>query len=223
MNDLEKEIEEYIVTHEIEGLTAKQLADKFFISRAYLYKVIKKMGYSSYTELKYEKKLRLQCSNRKKPKGANSNSKLINDMYRDICTSNIIYVIGFNNTFLVAQYFTRQLMNLGQLVVPIGDTSTLKKYMRCMTKNDMVIYFSNTGRRVDIHERLVLCGDKYYVITKYQSALYSIADKRIGFDNEIDNLSNKYDQEDISMLLMLSHTLLTKFKNRTIQRKGESL
>lgn len=216
MNDLEKEIEEYIVTSEIEDLTAKQLADKFFISRAYLYKVIKKMGYNSYTELKYEKKLRSQCKHKKKSSNSSYSSKLINDMNRDMYTSTIIYVIGFNNTFLVAQYFARQLMNLDQLVVAIGDTSTLKKYLSMITSNDTVIYFSNTGRRIDIHGRLALCSDKYYVITKYQSELYSTANKRIGFNNEIDNLSNKYDQEDISMLLMLSHTLLTKFKNKIL-------
>lgn len=219
MNKLEREIEEYIVSTNIEQMTAKEVADKFYVSRAYLYKVIKKMGYSSYTDLKFEKRMKEIYDNSSKRERPLSNSKVIKAMNFDMYTSNVIFVIGIDGTSLVAQYFARQLMNLGQFVVCITDTCLLDKYLISIKATDTLIYFSNTGRRMDIHLQVEKCTSKYYVITKYNSKLYIEANKKIGFDNEVTNLSNKYDQENISMLLMLSHTLLSKFKNYILLKK----
>lgn len=130
-------------------------------------------------------------------------------------------MIGFEGAGLVADFFSRQLMNLNQLVICISDSSILIKYLLHIKSSDTVIYFSNTGRNQELYEKLQLTTNRLYVITKYKSMLYLEAEKKIGFDNEIDNLSNKYDQEDISMLLMLAHTLLAKFKNYIVTNTEE--
>lgn len=221
MNKLEREIEEYIISTNIEQMTAKEVADKFFVSRTYLYKIIKKMGYSSYTDLKFEKRMKNLNENFNKDDKPVLNSNVIKEMNLDMFSAGIIYVIGFEGAGLVADFFTRQLMNLNQLVICINDTSIVIKYLSHIKTSDTVIYFSNTGRSQELHDKLQSTTNKLYVITKYKSMLYLAADKKIGFDNEVDNLSNKYDQEDISMLLMLAHTLLAKFKNYIVTNTEE--
>lgn len=219
MNKLEREIEEYIVSTNIENMTAKEVADKFFVSRTYLYKIIKRMGYASYTDLKFEKRMKEIYDNSSKRERPLSNSKIIKSLNSDIYTSDVIFVIGLDSTGLVAQYFARQLMNLGQFVICITDLCLVEKYISSIKITDTIVYFSNTGRRLDIHQLMNSRTSKYYVITKYNSRLFITANNKIGFDNEVTNLSNKYDQENISMLLMLSHALLSKFKNYIVLKK----
>lgn len=90
MNKLEREIEEYIVSTNIEQMTAKELADKFFVSRTYLYKIIKKMGYSSYTDLKFEKRMKSLNDNYNKDDKPVLNGKIIKEMNLDIYNAGII-------------------------------------------------------------------------------------------------------------------------------------
>lgn len=112
MSNLEREIEEYIVSNNIEQMTAKQLADKFFVSRTYLYKVLKQMGYSSYTDLKFEKKMRMQKSNELKAEKPCFNDSEIRQMNSDLFKAKIIYIVGVDSTSIIAEYVARQLLNL---------------------------------------------------------------------------------------------------------------
>lgn len=219
MNDLEREIEEYIISNNINDMTAKEIADKFYVSRTYLYKVIKKMGYTSYTELKYEKKMQSINEMNVKTDYSGSHSKISKQLQVEMYNAKIIYVIGFGGTGIVAQYFSRQLINLNQVVICVTDSTNLSNRVSNITNKDAVVYFSNTGTKLEIYDMLKKRTKKFFVITKYKSDLYNISSKKIGFDNDISSLSNKYDQENITMLVMLSQVLLTKFNNHIRKQK----
>lgn len=225
MSNLEREIEEYIVSNNIEQMTAKQLADKFFVSRTYLYKVLKQMGYSSYTDLKFEKKMRMQKSNELKAEEPCFNDSEIRQMNSDLFKAKIIYIVGVDSTSIIAEYVARQLLNLDQLVILIRDLNNLNMYTPKITPKDVVMLFSNTGNNLDIYKILDQNKLNFYVITKQDSVLYKKSEYKVGFVNEVDKLSNKFDQEDITALLMLTMILLTKFKNHLVTHEitGDSL
>lgn len=98
-------------------------------------------------------------------------------------------------------------------------------YTPKITSKDVVILFSNTGNSLDIYKILDQNKLNFYVITKQDSVLYKKSEYKVGFVNEVDKLSNKFDQEDITALLMLTMILLTKFKNYLVTHEiaGDSL
>lgn len=212
MNNLEDKIIEYLKLNDIDNMTAKDVADQFFVSRTYIYKVLRKMGYASYTELKYEKRnMRIPFLNTQFRKTFFENVE-IDKLVKAISCAQIVYIIGFDIERIVCDYLMHQLINLKKVAICISDIQLLKKYSKVMAGSDICILVSNTGYHASNYEYLAELKLNIYVVTPHDSKLSKVSEHRVEFDSGKRMISNAYDTDDISQLFETIQLILSQFK-----------
>lgn len=227
MNNLEYEIKEFIINHDVTNITIKQIADKFYVSRPHIYRIINKMGYHSLQELQDKK---------------TDNGKLIDDsglgkiimdydvidndvileLAADVVKAKNVYIVGYYVSEVLALYMSRQLVNLRVNAIPIVDIYQLKGYSQIFSDNDVIVCLSNTGEESDISDSIGLLGHKKYVITKFQSDLYNREKHSIGIKNNINQISNRFECENILEAMLVIQICLNevvKIKNQNFFSK----
>ncbi len=221
MNNLEDKVIEYLKMNDIDDMTAKDIADQFFVSRAYIYKVLNKMGYASYTELKYEKRnLRIPFINDVKRKTFFGNVE-IDKILNAISYAKIIYIIGLDIERVVCEYFMHQLINLKKVAICVLDIHLLKKYSKVITKNDVCVLVSNSGYKIDCYEYLMELKISIYVITKHNTNLSKVSENCITFSSEESILSNDFEVDNVSKLFEAIQIILSQFKVYVSEKEEE--
>lgn len=223
MNNLEYEIKEFIINHDVTNITVTQIADKFFVSRPHIYRIINKMGYHSLQELQEKK------SNNGKAIDNSGIGKIIMDydvvdndvileLAVDVVKAKNVYIVGYYVSEVLALYMSRQLVNLKINAIPIVDIYQLKGYSQLFTTNDVVVCLSNTGEESDISESIKLLNHKKFVITKFQSELYNREKHSIGIKNNINQISNRFECENILEAMLVIQVCL----NEVVKIKNEN-
>lgn len=222
MNNLEYEIKEFIINHDLTNITVKQIADKFYVSRPHIYRVINKMGYHSLQELQEKK---LNNGTRSEDSGLGKiimdydviDSNVIFELAEDIVKAKNVYIVGYYVSEVLALYLSRQLVNLKVNAIPVVDVYQLKGYSQIITDSDAIICISNTGEESDISDSISLITHKKYVITKFQSDLYNREKHSIGIKNNINEISNRFECENILEAMLVIQICL----NEVVKIKNE--
>ncbi len=219
MNNLEYEIKEFIINADVSKMTVKEIAEKYYVSRAYIYRIINKMGYHSLQELSEKKE---SCRNDSASLGKNKiimdydviDTEIINALATDVLQARNVYIVGYYVSGMLAQYLTRQLVNLKIQATPILDLYQLNGYKQIIKNDDLIICISNTGTEHEINESIKSIKGLKYVITKYQSELYENESKAIGIKNNINEISNRFECENILEAMLVIQVCLNQIQNK---------
>ncbi|WOO88407.1 hypothetical protein R2F61_05615 [Mollicutes bacterium LVI A0078] len=221
MNDLEIRIQEYMIDSDIEDMTVKQIADNLYVSRALVYKVIKKMGFNSLGEFKKKQEHQLRRNFIYSHNIVERDLKTVKQLIENIDTYNIIFIIGFHGTEIVAKYFVRQLINLGKLAICITDKYQLISLLQIVTGKDLFIGLSNTGLDEATIRLFRDIKHQKYVITQYMSPVYESSELRIGVKDDISNVSTRFERETSVELMIVVQFILIEYRNIKLIRKPE--
>lgn len=208
MNYLESVICDYLIDKELGNMTTGEIADNFFVSRALIYKVLNKMGYSSFTAFKNEKSQYQKTFFNKTELMSFDIGEGINNLVNCICCANNVYVIGYNENKIIADYFTRQLVNLEIVAIHVSDSKQIFSYMKIMKKNDLIIFISNSGTDIEDYNNMANSKVEKYVITTTDSLVYKRGTNPIGINNQVSLLANIFERESIFEILNVIQIIL---------------
>lgn len=222
MNNLEYEIKQFIINHDVTNITVKQIADKYYVSRAHIYRIINRMGYHSLQELQDKKAI---DGKNYDDSGINKiimdydvvDADVIDKLAVDVLKAKNVYIVGYYVSEVLALYLSRQLVNLKINAIPILDVYQLKGYSQIFSSNDVIICLSNTGEERDIQDSIGSIAHTRYVITKYQSNLYNREKHSIGIKSNISEISNRFECENILEAMLVIQVCL----NEVIKLKNE--
>lgn len=208
MNYLEAVICNYLIDTDISDMTTIEIAEHFYVSRALIYKVLNKMGYNSFTAFKLEKyKYQKTCSSKLEQLVFDTEEN-INNLVNSIYFANNIYVIGYNENKIVADYFTRQLVNLEFIAIHISDCKQIHSYLKLMQSNDLIIFISNSGTDIDDYNKMMNSKVEKYVIATIDSLLYKRGSNPIGIENQVSPLADIFERESIFETLNVIQRIL---------------
>lgn len=220
MNYLEITIKEHLLNTDISTATTTQIAQEFYVSRAFVYKVINKLGYSSFESFKNAKE---DFNNNqadiitKELRGFNHE---FDDMVISIISARVVYVIAFDELQACGSYFSRQLINLRCLTININDVSTIASYDRLMKKNDIIIYLSSIGAVRELKALPRNCYARYY-ISPYNSELYKLEKNIIGYINSSNPLSNNFERDSLIAILEKIEVILNGVRLQKLKLERE--
>jgi Transcriptional regulators len=220
LNETEKRIYQYLISTDIEDKSAEKVATELFISRSAIYRVCKKMGYTSYSQFKHSR-TSLQAEKQRMLKEVDAldvfshvNDEEMEVIIKRLITSKHIFVIGTYATSIAARYFVRQLLNLGFFVVLCVDEFELRMRSKDIGENDVIIYFSNSGRFRPHYYLLTELKAPTIGITKAESKLALACSHAITFDFSLYKDDKSFDRENIFPLIVIAQKLLINIKEQ---------
>lgn len=206
MNYLEKSLKEFLTDNDISEMTVKDIAEQLYVSRALVYKVLNKMGYTSFGQFKIEKQ-NYHHHQQYGVSNANEDNKRIEEkLVVDIKKANIVYVVGFQENKIAAEYMTTQFLNIKKISQAIVHMNQLKSQLAMLRESDLIIFLSNTGTEDDFAPEIngILSGK--YAITQEGSNLSGMVENTILINSYSEIFSNKYERENlIQMLIAIQH------------------
>ncbi len=213
MNELEIKIQEYLIEADIETMTIKQIADNLYVSRPLVYRVIKKIGFNSLDEIRLKREQQLRRNFKYNHNIVDRDLHTVKQLVVDIGKAPIVYVIGLHGTEIVVKYFARQLINLGKQTICITDKYQLNSIMGIVQEHDLFIALSNTGLDEATVRIFRNMQHRKYVITQYMSPAYNVSELRIGINEEISIVSNRFERETTVELMIVIQYILIEYRN----------
>ncbi|MGL5041978.1 MAG: MurR/RpiR family transcriptional regulator [Culicoidibacterales bacterium] len=218
LNENEKAIYRYLVTTDITQMSAQHVACKLFVSRTAIYRVCQKMGYRSFTHLKYVKEQKVGNTTEIQKVDSTELFKHVFDsqlvaIIEKLLQAHVIYIFGTHATSVAAQYLCRQLINLDCLAVRITDEFELTHIQHRFTTNDVILCLSASGQNPIITKAIPHFQAESIAITKHNSAIALACPLAITFDFPITTTTNSFDRENIFPLIVIVQKLLINIKN----------
>lgn len=222
MNYLETIIKDFLLNTDISDITVKDVAQKFYVSRALVYKVIGKWDYTSFETFKAEiqehEKLQFEALNAKIVNCQNEIEALV----LTITFSKIVYIVSYGITKTAGKYMTRQLINLGCLAINIDDSTTIGSYNRLIGESDLIIYLSLDGE-VSKTKRFPTKYVRRYIFAPENSEISMHEKNVIVFESNRTNLSSHFEQESVVSLLEQIDVTLSGIKVQKMKSKVTKL
>ena len=218
LNENEKKIAKYLTGVDLDSKTVEKIAEELFVSRATIYRVCKKMGFNSFTHFKFEygkfKK------NKKKMRGVDSLDifEHVNDQHLEYIVENIVkaetvYIFATFASVIAAEFFERQLVNLGIKAFIIEDEFELKERSCFINKEDIIICLSNSGELTKTANKILENAISTVIgITKEYSTLERIAQISITFDFTSYQSGNTFDRENIFNIIVILQKILVNIR-----------
>lgn len=197
MNYLEIVISNYLIDSDVRDKNVIQIAEYLYVSRALVYKVLNKMGYNSFTLFKAEKNKYQKSHSERIKQLISSEGDSNNNIVDSIYSANNLFIMGFNENKTIADYFTRQLVNLGFMAINVSDSKQIYSYLKLMKTNDVLIFISNSGADLEDYNKIANCDPKKFVITTTGSLLYTHGSNSIGIQNHVSTLANVFERDSI--------------------------
>lgn len=184
----ERVIYEYIVNHaqELGEISAKQIASETLSNTTSVNRVCKKMGYASYTELRYT--LPQDLSRDEK----HSQSSIIqNQVIETLCSAiqcaRVVYLYARGGSIVSVSYLSRflSIANIPHLV--ITDIHQL-----ALASDGLVLLISKSGETqsvIDMAHNAKRKGIKVFAISKASSTLSHVSDANIDLQEQISGIS----------------------------------
>lgn len=167
LNPTEKEIINYILKNKkiIKNKKIRELASELFVSPNTIMRMCKKLGYSGYSELKYEileekketlKKMTPTENNNlierlQKTISLNSFSR-ISEVVDSIFEKRIIYFYGLGLSRYSILSFSKKLHYLGKVCIVPDDRDSARIIFQGMTSDDLLFLVSCSGEHSDLKE-----------------------------------------------------------------------
>lgn len=171
------------------------------------------MGFNSLEELKAKKNQKLEKNFVYNHNIVDTDLKTVKQLIVDVKKSKTVYVFGLYGTDIVANYLSRQLLNLGKQTKCITDKYQLASILSFIGEDDLLIALSNTGLDEEIMRIFQRIKHPKYVITQYQSPVYEASKNRIGVKVDISNISNRFERETTIELMIAVHFILIQYRN----------
>lgn len=215
--DTEYEVYTYLTTHDITNLTARNIADLFFVGRTTVYRVIKKMGYKTFSEFKYvnsaskknEEHLQIGVEHLFTDISLNSLHTIETELKR----STHIFIIATSATSIASQYFSRQLANLGFFSVWIPDQHEFEERKKIMNKDDIIFAISSSGENFVLNPLLEDIPCPLISITPKNSTLEDLSMLTISFNFEDYKYENSFDRENLFPIFVIMQRILLTLKD----------
>mgnify|MGYP002592107203 CR=1 FL=1 len=152
LTDAEYEIYQYLLNTDISNLTAGEIAKHFFVGRTMIYRVCQKMGFHTFTELKYSRQQEQADDFELSIEQLNTQISFshLHPIALEIRGANRVFLYGTIASTIATEYFERQLINLGCFAVQINDRFQFEQRARGFTKGDVLVCISSSGKNTDI-------------------------------------------------------------------------
>lgn len=214
MSKLEEEIRDYLINKQVSDMTATDIAEYFFVSRSYVYKVLNRMGYKSFSKFKEAKLLQEVRYEDNTNYRTRLNKETINHLVDELDFTRRVIIIGFHGSAIVAEYMSRQLVNLGIFAIYISERKSLNAHLKIISDMDIVLFLSNTGFDEEIQLNMGKVECSMYVVTQFDSLIYHSTPNHIGIVNNINTLSNQFERENVSEMVVLVQIILNLVKRK---------
>ena len=218
LSSAEKRIYKYLISTDISKRSADSIAEDLFVSRTSLYRVCKKMGYSSFSHFKFAQTNPVVDTSALQSVNSLQIFEEVQDeqmepIIRQLIAAQNIFVYGTNATSLAAHYLVRQLVNLGFFAVLMVDEFEFASRAHTITNEDCIICFSNSGQYYDkVYDLLARVEAQVIAITRAESRLAKAADLAITFDFEVSKADKTFDRENIFNLIVVTEKLLVNLQ-----------
>lgn len=200
MNYLELTIKDFLLNSDLTGVTVKEVAHQFYVSRTLVYKVISKRGYTSFDafkdDIKEHEKFQLITLTDKIMNCQNE----IESLVLAITFSKIVYVISYGASKTAGKYMTRQLINLNCLAINIDDPTAIGSYNQLIGESDLIIYLSLSGDSCETKRIPTNCTRRYLFVPE-KSEISTLEKNVIEFESSQTELSGRFEQESVISLL----------------------
>ncbi|MFC5076660.1 putative HTH-type transcriptional regulator YbbH [Vibrio thalassae] len=199
---IERAIYEYLITHtgELHEISAKTIANKALTTTTSVNRVCKKMGYASYTELRYRLKndLRKQTVTKDEEE---SQLQRISSVVNALSQSPVVYLYSRGASIVSVTYLSRflSLANIPHLV--ITDIHQLAR-----AEKGTLILVSKSGETqavVEMAHNAKRKGLKVFAISHIGSTLASIANTNLDLEEQVDGISPYRRESQIQLLKII--------------------
>ncbi|OLQ93729.1 transcriptional regulator [Vibrio ponticus] len=199
---IERAIYEYLITHanELHEISAKTIANKALTTTTSVNRVCKKMGYASYTELRYKlvQDLRKQTVVGEEEE---SQSQRITLVAQALNSSPVVYLYSRGASIVSVTYLSRflSLANIPHLV--ITDIHQLAR-----AEKGTLVVVSKSGETqavVDMAHNAKRKGLKVFAISHLGSTLASIANTNLDLEEQVDGISPYSRESQIQILKII--------------------
>ncbi len=218
MKNLDVEIREYLTDNDVSQFTVQDVASMFYVSRAFVYKVLNNLGYNSFTEFKDDKRIHNLKDQAAYGKIAFSNDDVINNFMEKLESSTHVYIVALAESTIAGEYMSRQLVNIGKRAIVIKDVLDLKSYKLLFDIDDIVIIISNIGQDIDVLKILENSDVNTFTFTQYGSYLYKESHNHIGINTNLTSLSDKFERENCTNLIIAIQIVLDKFRKQGMSK-----
>ena len=185
----ERTIYEYLIGHasELPEISAKTIANKALTTTTSVNRVCKKMGYASYTELRYKLALELRQEKKGNLNDSTDQQQSISQFSSVIKESNVVYLYSRGASIVSTTYLSRflSLANAPHLV--ITDIHQLTR-----AEMGTLILISKSGEThavIEMAQNAKRKGLNVVSISRSGSTLDQVSHLNIGLDEQVDGIS----------------------------------
>jgi DNA-binding MurR/RpiR family transcriptional regulator len=196
---IERVIYEYLISHakELDSVSAKTIANKALTTTTSVNRVCKKMGYASYTELRYKLADDLNKDVAPTIQG-DDQAQRVDKIAQSLIHSQVVYLYSRGASIVSVSYLSRflSLANIPHLV--ITDIHQLAR-----AESGTVILISKSGETqavVDMAHNAKRKGLKVFAISHLGSTLAGIAGINLDLEEQVDGISPYHRESQIHIL-----------------------
>lgn len=199
LTEIEKKIFHYIVENpmQIKEQTAKEIAERNFVSKTTVINVAKKCGFQGFSDFKYYLLYHQQASENvdgfliasgKLKEEVERTFFLVDEAVltaagESILHSRLVFIFGLGLSGQIAAMFENLLLKLGVKALFVRDSNNIEMIAESGSKEDSVVLFSlsgNTGKAVELAKKSKIKGMKLISITAFtDNAIQKMADIRL--------------------------------------------
>lgn len=213
----EKIVYRYLISEDISEMSASQIAKKLYVSRPTIYRVCNKMGYQSFTHLKYAKEQKKHQKSYVMDVDSTNMFDFVDEdqlipIIDKILVADHIFVIGTHATAIAAKFLCRQLLNLNCLAIQVEDEFELAQLKHMMSEKDLLFCLSTSGENTIITNNLSEIKSQKVGLTKKDSTTEQLCNLAITFDFSVYHNNASFDRENIFPILVIIQKILLNTK-----------
>lgn len=199
LTEIEKKIFHYLVENpkQIKSQTAKEIAERNFVSKTTVINVAKKCGFQGFSDFKYyllyhqresENSNDFLTASKKLQEEVErtfflTDEKVLSDAANTILHSRLVYIFGLGLSGQIASMLENLLLKIGVKALFVRDSNNIQMIAESGNKEDSVIILSlsgNTGKVVELAQKAKIKGMKLISVTAFtDNAVQSMADIRL--------------------------------------------
>lgn len=201
LSDREAEIIDYLMKQDnLENITLKQISQDCFVSSSTVIRACKKLGYATYSDLRYSLQFSRQSKDEEAPKISSwqqTKNQLLSDLMLNlngfkeeefdtfshlIAGARRVFCIGVGSSSMVASDFNRKLKLVNIWSNDYFDQYGIDRIQELSTRDDVIIVFSLDGKSQSVTETLLSAKQnqtKILSVTTFNSPLVPLSDHAI--------------------------------------------
>ncbi|TLG72940.1 MurR/RpiR family transcriptional regulator [Culicoidibacter larvae] len=218
LNKNEAMIARFLLHSDINNKSAEQIAKELFVSRSAIYRVCNKLGYRSFSHLKYAMEINEQHDEQEllsvqvDELFQTIDVSQLQQILRMIIVSERIIILSTQATRIASSYLARQLINLGYFAYAVHDEYEFAELKKLLHDRDLLVCISNSGENDILSTAMQELTQESFAITKLDSTLAQTAQAAIGFDFSEYRSQNSFDRENLFPIFVIIQKILINLK-----------